>query len=68
MVKDEDELKVMREAALVGCRLFDHILGLLRPGIERLAVSLIFRDGLNSLTIERPPEFSRHNRLQSHFL
>ena len=39
MVKDEDELKVMREAALVGCRLFDHILGLLRPGIAEMAVA-----------------------------
>ena len=27
LVKDEDELAVMREAALMGCRLFEHILG-----------------------------------------
>jgi Xaa-Pro aminopeptidase len=32
MVKDDEELAIMSEAALVGCRLFDHILGFLRPG------------------------------------
>ncbi len=39
MVKDEDELTVMREAALVGCRLFEHILGFLRPGIAEMEVA-----------------------------
>ena len=38
-VKDEDELKVMREAALVGCRLFDHILGYLEPGVSEIEVA-----------------------------
>jgi Xaa-Pro aminopeptidase len=36
MVKDEDELTVMREAALLGCRLFDHILTFLRPGLREM--------------------------------
>ena len=39
MVKDEDELAVMAEAALKGCKLFEHILTLLRPGIAEIEVA-----------------------------
>jgi Xaa-Pro aminopeptidase len=39
LIKDEDELRVMREAALLGCRLFDHILGYLRPGLREIEVA-----------------------------
>ncbi len=39
MVKDEDELAVMAEAALVGCRLFEAILEFLRPGIAEIDVA-----------------------------
>jgi Xaa-Pro aminopeptidase len=39
MVKDEDELAVMREAALAGCKLFEHILGFLRPGVSEMEVA-----------------------------
>jgi len=39
MVKDEDELAVLKEAALVGCRLFEHILTILRPGIAEIEVA-----------------------------
>ena len=39
LVKDEDELGIMREAALMGCRLFDHILGFLRPGLREIDVA-----------------------------
>ena len=38
-IKDEDELALMAEAALVGCRLFDHMLGFLRPGLAELEVA-----------------------------
>jgi Xaa-Pro aminopeptidase len=38
-VKDQDELAVMAEAALVGCSLFEHILGFLRPGIAEIEVA-----------------------------
>jgi Xaa-Pro aminopeptidase len=38
-VKDEDELAVMAEAALVGCKLFEHILGLMRPGLKEFEVA-----------------------------
>jgi Xaa-Pro aminopeptidase len=38
-VKDDEELDMMREAALVGCRLFDHILGFIRPGIREIDVA-----------------------------
>lgn len=39
MVKDADELEVMRKAALMGCQLFDHILGFIRPGIREIDVA-----------------------------
>jgi len=39
MVKDEDELALMREAALVGCRLFEHMLGFVRPGLREVDVA-----------------------------
>jgi Xaa-Pro aminopeptidase len=39
MVKDEDELAIMREAALLGCKLFDHILGFARPGLREVDVA-----------------------------
>jgi len=38
-VKDEDELSLMIEAALVGCKLFDHILGFVRPGLAEFEVA-----------------------------
>ncbi|HEY1766179.1 MAG TPA: aminopeptidase P family protein, partial [Terracidiphilus sp.] len=38
-VKDEDELAVMREAALIGCRLFEHILGYIEPGVPEIEVA-----------------------------
>jgi Xaa-Pro aminopeptidase len=38
-VKDEDELTVLAEAALVGCRLFEGILEFLRPGIVEIDVA-----------------------------
>jgi Xaa-Pro aminopeptidase len=39
MVKDEDELAIMKEAALIGCKLFDHILGFIQPGLKELEVA-----------------------------
>jgi Xaa-Pro aminopeptidase len=39
MVKDEDELALIIEAALVGCRLFEHILGFIRPGLAEVEVA-----------------------------
>src|SRR5215472_2759327 len=39
LVKDEDELRIIREAALLGCKLFDHILGHLRPGLQEIEVA-----------------------------
>ena len=39
LVKDEDELALMAQAALVGCKLFDHILGFLRPGLKEMEVA-----------------------------
>jgi Xaa-Pro aminopeptidase len=38
-VKDEDELAILREAALLGCRLFEHILKHLRPGVAELEIA-----------------------------
>jgi Xaa-Pro aminopeptidase len=39
MVKDEDELATMAEAALMGCRLFEEIVRFLRPGIPETDVA-----------------------------
>jgi Xaa-Pro aminopeptidase len=39
LAKDEDELSIMREAALLGCRLFDHVLAFLRPGLREIDVA-----------------------------
>lgn len=38
-IKDQAELAVMREAALTGCRLFDHMLTVLRPGMTEMEVA-----------------------------
>jgi Xaa-Pro aminopeptidase len=38
-VKDEDELALMAEAALLGCKLFDHILHVIRPGIREIEIA-----------------------------
>jgi Xaa-Pro aminopeptidase len=37
--KDDDELAIMTEAALAGCRLFDHMLGFLRSGLTEIEVA-----------------------------
>ena len=39
LVKDEDELALMTEAALMGCKLFEHILGFIRPGLAEMEVA-----------------------------
>jgi Xaa-Pro aminopeptidase len=39
LVKDADELALMKEAALLGCKLFDHILAFIRPGIREIEVA-----------------------------
>lgn len=39
LVKDEDELALMSEAALLGCELFDHMLTFLKPGLREIDVA-----------------------------
>jgi len=39
LVKDEDEIAIMVEAALMGCQLFEHILGFIRPGLKEIEVA-----------------------------
>ena len=39
LIKDEDELAVMAEAALVGCMLFEQVLGFIRPGLREIEVA-----------------------------
>ena len=39
MVKDEDELAILAEAALVGCALFDRILEKVRPGVREIEIA-----------------------------
>ena len=38
-IKDEDELELMSEAALIGCQLFEHILTVIRPGIPEIEIA-----------------------------
>jgi Xaa-Pro aminopeptidase len=38
-IKDEDELALMIEAALIGCKLFEHILGFIQPGVREIEVA-----------------------------
>lgn len=39
LIKDEDELAIMREAAFAGCALFDHMLGFIRPGLAEIELA-----------------------------
>jgi Xaa-Pro aminopeptidase len=39
LIKDADEMKVMAEAALIGCQLFEHILNFIRPGIPEIEIA-----------------------------
>jgi len=39
VIKDEEELSLMSEAALVGCKLFEHILGFMKPGLAEFEVA-----------------------------
>ena len=38
-IKDEDEIILMRQAAALGCTVFEHMLGFLQPGLTELAVA-----------------------------
>ena len=38
-VKDEDELRILSEAALTGCQLFEHLLTFIRPGLAEFEVA-----------------------------
>ena len=39
LIKDEDELKLINETALIGCELFDRILEVIRPGVREVEVA-----------------------------
>lgn len=39
LIKDEDEIKLMSEAALIGCQLFEHIITIIRPGIREIEIA-----------------------------
>ena len=39
LIKDQEELAIIRENALIGCRLFDHILTVIRPGIREIEIA-----------------------------
>jgi Xaa-Pro aminopeptidase len=38
-LKDNDELEIMAEAARVGCKLFDRVLGIIRPGVREIEIA-----------------------------
>jgi len=57
LIKDENELSLLREAALMGCRLFEHLLEFLRPGLREIdiAAELEYRarlDGAEGMSFE----------------
>jgi Xaa-Pro aminopeptidase len=39
LIKDDDELKIISENALIGCRLFEHILTVIRPGTREIEIA-----------------------------
>ncbi|MGA8740461.1 MAG: Xaa-Pro peptidase family protein [Terracidiphilus sp.] len=39
LIKDQDELKLMTRAALIGCELFEHILNIIRPGVQEIEIA-----------------------------
>jgi len=39
MIKDDAELDIMKEAALVGCKLFEQILAFISPGLQEMEVA-----------------------------
>jgi Xaa-Pro aminopeptidase len=39
LVKDKEELALMSQAALIGCKLFEHMLGFIRPGLREVEVA-----------------------------
>ena len=39
LIKDNEELDIIQQAALLGCRLFDHMLGFIRPGLREIEVA-----------------------------
>lgn len=39
MAKDDDELGVMHEAALIGCHLFEHIVSYIKPGVSEIEIA-----------------------------
>jgi Xaa-Pro aminopeptidase len=51
-VKDEDELRLMSEAALVGCQLFEQMLGFIRPGVAEIEVAAELEHGARLLGAE----------------
>jgi len=38
-IKDAEELAIISDAALIGCRMFEHILGVIRPGIREIDIA-----------------------------
>lgn len=39
LIKDEDELNLMSQAALIGCELIEHILTMMRPGVREVEIA-----------------------------
>jgi Xaa-Pro aminopeptidase len=39
MVKDADEIVLLSDVALIGCSLFEHVLGIIRPGLREIDIA-----------------------------
>jgi Xaa-Pro aminopeptidase len=54
MIKDEDELAIIREAADVADRTFEHILGFIKPGLTELEIALEMETFMRKLGASGP--------------
>lgn len=54
ITKDETELAVMREAAVIADRTFQHILGFIKPGVTELAIAVEMETYMRSLGASGP--------------
>jgi Xaa-Pro aminopeptidase len=52
MIKDEEEQALLAEAALIGCKLFDHLLGFIRPGLAEFEIAAELEHQARSLGAE----------------
>jgi len=53
LIKDDDELRIISENALIGCKLFEHILTVIRPGVREIEIAAELEHRARLLGAER---------------